>query len=99
MCTAATPGKTPFALPSFLTAGFGAIVRDQGQLYLRAGTELGGGPQKLSVVSSEALDRNLLEKLAKDLGEITLYASGFGAKGAGSPPANLRSSDRPGSSR
>ena len=42
---------------------------------MRAGTEIGSGAQKLSVVSSEALDRELLEKLAKDLGEITLYSS------------------------
>ena len=80
VCSAAAPGKTPFALPSFLTPRFGAIIRDRGQLYLRVGTELGTGPQKLSVVSSEPLDRNLLEKLAKDLGEITLYASGFDTK-------------------
>ena len=64
VCTGATPGKSPFALPSFLTARFGAIVRDQGQLYLRAGTELGTRPQKLTVVSSDALDRSLLESLA-----------------------------------
>ena len=81
VCNPASPGKTPFALPSFLTTGFGAIVRDQGQLYLRAATELGDGDRKLSVVSSEALDRNLLEKLANDLGEITLYASGLDSKG------------------
>ena len=81
VCNPASPGKTPFGLPSFLTTGFGAIVRDQGQLYLRAATELGSGSQKLSVVSSEELDRNLLEKLAKDLGEITLYASGLDSKG------------------
>ncbi len=82
VCHPVTNGKTPFALPSFLTPGFAAIVRDQGQLYLRASMELGAGAQKLSVVSSEALDRNLLEKLAKDLGEITLYASAFDSKGA-----------------
>src|SRR6266853_5072644 len=82
VCHPVTDGKTPFALPSFLTPGFAAIVRDQGQLYLRASMELGAGAQKLSVVSSEALDRNLLEKLAKDLGEITLYASAFDSKGA-----------------
>jgi phosphoserine phosphatase RsbU/P len=81
VCNPSTAGKTPFALPSFLTPGFSAIVRDQGQLYLRAGTEIGTGPQKLSVVSSEALDRHLLEKLAQDLGEITLYASGLDSKG------------------
>jgi sigma-B regulation protein RsbU (phosphoserine phosphatase) len=86
VCSVATPGKTPFALPSFLTPGFRALVRDQGQLYLRAGTELGTGPQKLSVISSEALDRNLLEKLAKDLGEITLYASEAKVNPAGASP-------------
>ena len=84
----ATPGKTPFAFPSFLTGGFGAIVRDQGQLYLRAGTQLDAGPQKLTVVSSDALDRSLLEKLAKDLGEITLYASASRSKGLGAPSTN-----------
>src|SRR5712691_289219 len=36
VCHPVTDGKTPFALPSFLTPGFAAIVRDQGQLYLRA---------------------------------------------------------------
>ncbi len=94
----ANPGKTPFLLPNFLTPGFSAIVRDRGELYLRAGTEIGVGPQKLSVVSSEALDRNLLEKLAKELGEITLYTSGFDAKGAVVPDgssAPLLSLDSP----
>lgn len=75
VCSAATPGKTPFTFPSFLSPTFGAIVWDHEELYLRAGAEIGTGPQKLSVVSSEALDRELLEKLAKDLGEITLYSS------------------------
>jgi phosphoserine phosphatase RsbU/P len=74
-CTTAAPGKTPFALPSFLSPTFGAIVWDHEELFLRAGTEIGSGPQRLSVVSSEALDRELLETLAKDLGEITLYSS------------------------
>ena len=100
VCNGATPGKTPFALPTFLTASFGAIVRDQGQLYLRAGTELGSGPQKLAVVSSDALDRGLLEKLAKDLGEITLYASGFnsapGAPSSSSAPESADITIRPG---
>ena len=74
-CTTATPGKTPFAFPSFLSPTFGAIVWDHDELYLRAGTEIRSGAQKLSMVSSEALDRELLEKLAKDLGEVTLYSS------------------------
>ncbi len=87
LCDAATPGKTPFALPPFLTTGFSAIVRDQDELYLRAATEIGTGPQKLSVVSSEPLDRKLLEKVAKDLGEITLYALAFDSKATPSQAA------------
>lgn len=82
VCSSAASGKTPFTLPRILPPGPGAVVRDHGQLYLRAGTELGVGSQRLSVISSEALDRHLLEKLAKDLGEITLYASAFDSKGA-----------------
>src|SRR6476646_6407174 len=74
-CDTNTMRKTPFPLPSFLSPTFGAIVWDHEELYLRAGTEIGTGPHKLSVVSSESLDRELLEKLAKDLGEITLYTS------------------------
>ncbi|MGH9544448.1 MAG: PP2C family protein-serine/threonine phosphatase [Terriglobales bacterium] len=94
----ATPGKVPFTLPSFLGPRFGAIVRDQGQLYLRAGTVLGAGPQKLAVISSDALDRNLLEKVAQDLGEITLYSSGFATRNTGTPsapPASLLALETP----
>ena len=88
VCDATAPGKTPFAIPSFLTPTFGAIVWDREELYLRAGTEIGSGPQKLSVVSSEALDRTLLERLANDLGEITLYSSRTVAE-APTPAATL----------
>jgi len=88
VCDAAAPGKTPFSIPSFLTPTFGAIVWDREELYLRAGTEIGSGPQKLSVVSSEALDRTLLERLANDLGEITLYSSRTVAE-APTPAATL----------
>lgn len=95
VCNSPTPGKTPFALPSFLNPAFGAIVRDQGQLYLRAGSEIGRGPQKLTVISSDALDKNLLEKVAKDLGEITLYASVPEGKSFGTPSAPLIAVDAP----
>jgi len=88
VCDAAAPGKTPFSIPSFLTPTFGAIVWDREELYLRAGTEIGSRPQKLSVVSSEALDRTLLERLANDLGEITLYSSRTVAE-APTPAATL----------
>jgi len=91
VCNGASPGETPFTLPAFLHPGpgerFAAIVRDRDQLYLRAATEIGSEPQKLTVVSSEGLDQNLLEQVAANLGEITLYAQGFDLKNEHAPPA------------
>jgi len=66
---------TPFSLPSFLTPRFKAVVRDQGKIYLRAATVLNVGPRKLTVISSDELDRKLLDQVAAELGEITLYVS------------------------
>jgi phosphoserine phosphatase RsbU/P len=80
VCNGATPGEAPFALPASLNLKSGAIVRDQDKLYLRAATEIGPESQKLTVVSSELLDRKLLEQVAADLGEITLYTQGFDFK-------------------
>src|SRR5439155_18115122 len=67
--------STPFSLPSFLTPEFKAVVRDHGKIYLRAATVLNLGPRKLTVISSDELDRNLLDQIAAELGEITLYVS------------------------
>ncbi|HVO81969.1 MAG TPA: SpoIIE family protein phosphatase [Terriglobales bacterium] len=83
-------GAPPFGLPSSLAPQFREIVRDRGKLYLRAATTLPVRGQKLTVISSEPLDKDLAEKIAKDLGEITLYASGFERleqRGTASPPA------------
>lgn len=81
---------TPAALPDFFTNGnspyakairqgqpFKEIVRDQGELYLRVASMFDVGPEKLTVVTSEPLDRNLIAKIAANLGEITLYAAGI----------------------
>jgi sigma-B regulation protein RsbU (phosphoserine phosphatase) len=67
----------PFALPGFLQTPFSGIVRDQDQLYLRAATSFKSGKQTVVVISSDPLDRSLLEKIANDLGEVTLYSSGL----------------------
>ena len=67
--------STPFSLPSFLTPQFKAVVRDQGKIYLRAATVLNVGARKLTVISSDELDRKLLHQVAAELGEITLYVS------------------------
>jgi sigma-B regulation protein RsbU (phosphoserine phosphatase) len=70
-------GKTPFAQPTFVHGPFSEIVRDQGSLYLRAASILPVRSDKLAVVSSEALDQELVQEIANNLGEITLYATGL----------------------
>ena len=67
--------STAFALPSFLGPQFGALVNDQGQIHLRTAYTLPATEPRLIVITTEALDQRLLEKIAADLGEITLYAS------------------------
>jgi sigma-B regulation protein RsbU (phosphoserine phosphatase) len=77
----------PLQVPSFAQAPFESVVREHGALYLRCvdAAQVRGGT--LTVVSSELFDQAFLEKLAADLGEITLYASGFSVR-------NLDQSDR-----
>lgn len=90
VCNGATPGEAPFALPAPLNLKSGAIVLDNDKLYLRAATEIGPESQKLTVVSSELLDRKLLEQVAADLGEITLYTQGFDPKASSLSSADNR---------
>ncbi len=56
---------------------FTQIVRDQQDLYLRAASMFDVGSQKLTVVTSEPFDKNLIGRIAVNLGEITLYPGGF----------------------
>ena len=56
---------------------FKEIVRDKDELYLRVASKFDVGPEKLTVVTSEALDKTLVSDIAASLGEITLYAKGF----------------------
>jgi phosphoserine phosphatase RsbU/P len=51
------------------------IMRDHGKLYLRAVSVLPVGSENLTVVTSEPLDKDLVGKIAENLGEITLYAA------------------------
>jgi len=60
-------------LPAFVTGKFQDIVRDRGDLHLRVGSLLEVGNNKLAVVTSEPFDKELVGKIAADLGEITLY--------------------------
>jgi sigma-B regulation protein RsbU (phosphoserine phosphatase) len=56
---------------------FRDIARDHDDLYLRVATSFTVGPKTLVVVTSEPFDKQLLGKIAEDLGEITLYATGL----------------------
>ena len=56
---------------------FAQIVRDKDDLYLRAASMFDVGKEKLTVVTSEPFDKNLIAKIASNLGEITLYPAGF----------------------
>jgi phosphoserine phosphatase RsbU/P len=65
-------GAAAFDAPAFVNDNFREIVRDHGVLYLRTATVIGSGPESLRVISSEPLDKSLVEEIAADLGEITL---------------------------
>ena len=65
-------GVAPFDAPPFVNDNFREIVRDHGILYLRTATVIGPDPESVRVISSEPLDRSLVEEMAADLGEITL---------------------------
>ncbi len=56
---------------------FKEIVHDQGGLYLRVASVFEVGSEKLTVVTGEPLDKNLVGDIAANLGEITLYTSGL----------------------
>ena len=63
--------------PGFAFTRFRDIVRDGNELHLRVATSLPIGSKTLTVVTSEPLDKEFLGNIAADLGQITLYASGF----------------------
>ncbi len=82
--------STPITFPDFLKqdngefakaihAGqpFKEIVRDNDELYLRVATVFDVGPETLTVVTGEPLDKDLMADIAANLGEITLYAAGI----------------------
>jgi sigma-B regulation protein RsbU (phosphoserine phosphatase) len=73
-CDESAPLLTP---PGFAITRFRDIARDANGLHLRAATSLPMGSKSLTVVTSEAFDKELLGRIAADLGQITLYAAGF----------------------
>ena len=71
---------SPLSLPTFAKEGLREITRDHGTLYLRVVTLLPVGSKTLIVVTSEPLDRELVGKIAADMGEISLSDDSGGAQ-------------------
>src|SRR5882762_489783 len=70
-------GESLFTFPAFVTGTFREIIRDQNELHLRVATILPLSAEKLAVVTTEPLDKELIGKIATNLGEITFYAAGI----------------------
>jgi len=64
------------APPAFVKGNFKDLVRDHEHLHLRVGSSLQVAGNKLTVVTSEPFDKELVGKIAEGLGEITLYSTG-----------------------
>ncbi|MGA8270406.1 MAG: SpoIIE family protein phosphatase [Candidatus Sulfotelmatobacter sp.] len=73
--------ESEFAIALRTGQPFKEIVRDNGELYLRVASVYDIGQEKLTVVSGEPLDNNLVADIAANLGEITLYAAGISLEG------------------
>jgi phosphoserine phosphatase RsbU/P len=80
-----SPDSQAMAFPDFFTKDqgeyakailegqpFKEIVRDNDELYLRVASVFAVGPEKLTVVTGEPLDKDLIAGIAANLGEITL---------------------------
>ena len=77
--------------PDFMKGSFQDIVHDGGQLYLRVGSSLQVAGNRLTVVTGEPFDRELVSKIASDLGEITLYTPAVKMDTASKKPADAPS--------
>ena len=65
-------GAIPFDSPAFITADFRDIVRDHERLYLRVATAPVAAPEALRVITSEPLDKSLVQEIAGDLGQVVV---------------------------
>jgi sigma-B regulation protein RsbU (phosphoserine phosphatase) len=92
------------ALPNFVKDRFRDIVRERGDLHLRVGSSMLVGNNRLTVVTSEPFDKELIGNIAKDMGQISLYSVGMlndnPAKGDGTPaqsepPSHITFSTKP----
>ncbi len=86
-------GAAALDAPRFVNDNFSEIVRDHETLYLRTAAVIGTEPDLLRVISSEPLDKSLVEKMASDLGEITLYGPVHTSAAQAQPPATNLSAE------
>jgi phosphoserine phosphatase RsbU/P len=95
--------SAPPVLPAHLGSSFHGVVRDHDRLYLRAVQTLPVGGDTMTVLSSEPFDQRMLQQLAADLGEISLYTTGLSlrkvergqGKNAANPPGVSISVSKP----
>ena len=80
-----------FSLPAYAKEdGLHDIARDNSELYLRVATVLSVGGKSLTVASSEPFDKELVGKLAADMGEITVSDAPLALEKAGAPKNSRR---------
>jgi phosphoserine phosphatase RsbU/P len=79
--------------PASLPDSFREITRDRDKLFLRAAKTFPVRGGKLIVISSEAFDQRLLQGLADDLGQITLYEGLVPTYSAGAVPPAYNGAD------
>jgi sigma-B regulation protein RsbU (phosphoserine phosphatase) len=72
----------PPSWPHHMETSFRDVVRDQDKLYLRALQTASVNGQELAVLSSKPFDQRMLQDLAANLGQVTLYATGLSLKKA-----------------
>ena len=88
-------GAPVFDFPKFVTGDFANVIRDHGKLYLRVATIVSTEPETLRVATSEPIDRELIEQIAGDLGQIMFSPNAQGDARAFSS-AQSDTSERPG---
>jgi len=69
--------SAPPSLPSHLSIPFRGVTRDHDRLYLRSIEQVPVNRNTLTVLSSEPFDQKMLQGLAENLGEVSLYAVGL----------------------
>ena len=87
-----SPSLSP---PGFAKDKFENIVRDHERLFLRVASSLPIGANKLTVVTSEPFDKELVGKISEGLGEITLYTAGIALDEQPSKPQQSSNASSP----